>query len=86
MWSAASSLVALEIRHVFISSSHPLQVPSFHFHARGGKQGEVEREGEREKERGGMCVYGCVRMRVSVCTFKSVCVNVCLLACCVQQI
>ncbi len=67
--SAASSLVAVEIRHVFISSSHPHQVPSFHFHARGGKQGE----GEEEKGLGG------VRIRVSVCAFKCVCT--CMFAC-----
>ena len=54
-------------------------MPSFHFHARGGKQGEGERErererderererDEREKDSGG------VRIRVSVCAFKRVC-------------
>lgn len=41
--SAASSLVAVQIRHVFISCSHPPQVASFHFHAWGGKRGIDER-------------------------------------------
>lgn len=41
--SAASSLVAVQIRHVFISCSHPPQVASFHFPAWGGKRGIDER-------------------------------------------
>lgn len=64
--SAAAPLVAVEIRHVFISSSHPHPSASAFISTPG--EGSRER-GERE---GG----GGFRIRVYVCAFKSVCMSV----------
>lgn len=74
VWSTASSLVAVEIRHVFISSSHPLQVPVLSFKR---LRREARRRRERGERGGGASGLEFLFAHLSVCTCVFACHVVC---------